>query len=73
MNNTIEGFTGLKKYNNFDKDKSGSQWKINDLLQNSSLLNEFGVKNDKTFKNLEYDSKYNGLINIMNDEMDMVD
>jgi len=72
MNNTIEGFTGLKKYNNFDKDKSGSQWKINDLLQNSSLLNEFGVKNDKTFKNLEYDSKYNGLINIMNDEMDMV-
>lgn len=72
MSNTIEGFTGLKKYNNFDKDDSGSSLKINNLLQDSSLLNEFGVKNDKTFKNLEYDSKYNGLVNIMNDEMDMI-
>jgi hypothetical protein len=71
-NSSIEGFTGLKKYNNFEKKNDGSQWKINDLLQNSSLLDEFGVKNDKTFKNLEYDSKYNGLVNIMTDEMDMV-
>ena len=71
MNNTIEGFTGLKKHD-FGKNNASEQWKINDLLQNSSLLADFNIKNDKTFKNLEYDSKYNGLVNVMTDEMDLL-
>ena len=68
----IEGFTGLKQYNNFQKKDDTTQWKINDLLQNSALLNDLGIKTDKTFKNLEYNSKYNGLVNVMTDEMDLL-
>lgn len=68
----IEGFTGLKQYNNFQKKDDTTQWKINDLLQNSALLSDLGIKTDKTFKNLEYDSKYNGLVNVMTDEMDLL-
>ena len=73
MNNSnIEGFTGLKQYNNFEKNDDTSPWRINEVEENSALLNDLGFKNDKTFKNTEYNSKYNGLVNIMTDEMDLV-
>jgi hypothetical protein len=68
---TKENFTGFKKNNKFDKDNTEEPWKKNDLLQNSSLLKDYGVENNKTFKNLDYNTEYNGIVNIM-DEMDLL-